>query len=117
MLSLRPGLAEATEREHGQTPSSLLAMRMAKDQSAASVAVLPALGDSASTSVLRGWVVQSLLLDAIAHDMCGDAAGTEQALERALDMAVNDRVLLPFLVHPVPTLLERHAHVARLIRT
>lgn len=59
--------------------------------------------------VLRGWLVQSLLLEAITRDGVNDAAGAEDALERALDIADDDRVLLPFLVHPVPALLERYA--------
>ena len=35
-----------------------------------------------------------------------DAAGG--AVERALDLAAPERVLLPFLIHGVPVLLERH---------
>jgi LuxR family maltose regulon positive regulatory protein len=59
--------------------------------------------------VLRGWLVQSLLLDAIARDALGDARAAEHSLRRALDVTEHDRVLLPFLVDPVPALLERHA--------
>lgn len=63
----------------------------------------------ASATVLRGWLVQSLLLEAITSDGVGDDVAAEDALERALDIAEPDRVLLPFLVHPVPALLERYA--------
>jgi LuxR family maltose regulon positive regulatory protein len=41
--------------------------------------------------------------------VAGNAGAAEDALERALDLAQHDRVLLPFLVYPVPALLERHA--------
>jgi LuxR family maltose regulon positive regulatory protein len=58
---------------------------------------------------LRGWLVQSLLLEAITRDAFGDGAAAEQSLGHALDLARPDRVLVPFLVHPVPALLERHA--------
>jgi LuxR family maltose regulon positive regulatory protein len=58
---------------------------------------------------IRGWLIQSLLLEAITRDAFGDGAAAEQSLEHALDLARPDRVLLPFLVHPVPALLERHA--------
>jgi LuxR family maltose regulon positive regulatory protein len=69
----------------------------------------PVVGDSASAMVLRGWMVQSLLLEAIAHEAAGDPTGARDALERALELAEHDHVLLPFLVNPVPALLERHA--------
>jgi LuxR family maltose regulon positive regulatory protein len=48
------------------------------------------------------------LLEAIARDEVGDEPGAGRALERALDVAEPDRVLMPFLVHPAPRLLERH---------
>jgi LuxR family transcriptional regulator, maltose regulon positive regulatory protein len=68
----------------------------------------PAFDHLASATVLRGWLVQSLLLDAITSDGVGDDVAAADALERALDLAEPDHVLLPFLVHPVPALLERH---------
>jgi LuxR family transcriptional regulator, maltose regulon positive regulatory protein len=74
-----------------------------------STALLPALDDPASAMVLRRWLVQSQLLEAIARDALGDIRAAELALERALDVTEHDRVLLPFVVDPVPALLERHA--------
>jgi len=38
----------------------------------------------------------------------GDPAAAGRALERALDIAEPDGAVLPFLLHPVPSLLERH---------
>jgi LuxR family maltose regulon positive regulatory protein len=113
----RPALAlvrrqpNATEqaRESEQPPSALLALRVASGAQAATVALPSALDDSASAMALRGWLIQSLLLEAITRDAFGDGAAAEQSLEHALDLARPDRVLLPFLVHPVPALLERHA--------
>jgi LuxR family transcriptional regulator, maltose regulon positive regulatory protein len=109
--ALGAGLAEPANQERGsaQMPSSLVALRMAQDPQAAAHALSPGLDDSASAMVLRGWLVQSLLLEAIARDAFGDAAASEQALERALDLAEHDRALAPFVVEPVPALLERHA--------
>lgn len=78
-------------------------------EAATTGALRPVLDDSGSSAVLRGWLVQSHLLEAIARDALGDARVAEHALERALDIAAHDRVLLPFLAHPVPALLERHA--------
>src|SRR5437870_1345310 len=39
------------------------------------------------------------------------AGGTSRALERALDLAEPEGLLLPFLLFPAPDLLERHARV------
>ena len=38
----------------------------------------------------------------------GDAGASSRALERALEVAEPDGLLLPFLLHPTPELLERH---------
>jgi LuxR family maltose regulon positive regulatory protein len=54
-------------------------------------------------------MVVAFLLEAIARDVLGDPAAAGRALERALDLAEPDGVLWPFLVHPAPGLLERHA--------
>ena len=53
--------------------------------------------------------VQSFLLEAIARDALGDPGAAERALERALDLAEPDGMLLEFLLHPAPGLLERQA--------
>jgi len=45
----------------------------------------------------------------MARDAVGDAAAAAGALERALDLAQPDGVMLPFLQHPAPALLDRHA--------
>jgi LuxR family maltose regulon positive regulatory protein len=54
-------------------------------------------------------MAQVFLLVALACDALGDRSGTEDALERALDLAEPEGALLWFLVHPAPGLLERHA--------
>jgi LuxR family maltose regulon positive regulatory protein len=53
-------------------------------------------------------MIQAFLLEATASDALGDAVTVERALERALELAEPDGVLLPFLLHPAPALLERH---------
>jgi LuxR family maltose regulon positive regulatory protein len=110
-LALQPGLDDAANQERGPrpTPSSPQALSLVPDQQAGAVGLSAVLDDSASAMALRGWLIQSLLLEAIAGDECGDSAAAEAALERALDLAEHDRVLIPFLVQPVPALLERHA--------
>ena len=78
------------------------------EQRRARVVLSPTLGDSPSAIAVRGWFVQSLLVEAIVRDEAGHGATAEHALERALEFAAHDRVLLPFLADPVPELLERH---------
>ena len=51
---------------------------------------------------------EALLLEAVARDALGDSGAAESALERALDTADPDGAILPFLLHPVSALLERH---------
>jgi LuxR family maltose regulon positive regulatory protein len=110
----RPALAlvrrQPNASESEQPQSALLALRLVSDNAqAATVAPSSTLVDCASAVALRGWLIQSLLLEAITRDAFGDGPAAEQSLEHALDLARPDRVLLPFLVRPVPALLERHA--------
>jgi LuxR family maltose regulon positive regulatory protein len=71
----------------------------------------PVAGESRSALALRGWMIQSLVLEAIIRDEVGDVSAADQALDRALELAEHDRVVLPFTVDPVPALLERHAQI------
>ncbi len=87
----------------------MAALRLAQDDPrAATTALAPALdGSTAVTSPTLH--VQSYLLEAIARDALGDPGAAERALERALDLAEPDGMLLGFLLHPAPGLLERQA--------
>jgi LuxR family maltose regulon positive regulatory protein len=79
------------------------------EQRDALVGLPSTLADSYSGMVVRGWFVQSLLVEAIVRDEAGQGASAQDALERALEFAARDRVVLPFLLDPIPELLERHA--------
>jgi LuxR family maltose regulon positive regulatory protein len=54
------------------------------------------------------WEIQALLVKASAEDALGDAGASSRALERALELAEPDGLLLPFLLQPAPELLKRH---------
>jgi len=89
----------------------LAMLRLAQDNPEAAAAVLaPILGDSTPVAA-SVWEVEALLLDAIAHDALRDLGPASRALERALDLAEPGGLLLPFLLHPAPELLERHSRV------
>jgi LuxR family transcriptional regulator, maltose regulon positive regulatory protein len=53
-------------------------------------------------------LAEAYVLEAIARDSIGDSGTADRALERALDLAEPDGLLLPFLLHPAPGLLDRH---------
>jgi LuxR family transcriptional regulator, maltose regulon positive regulatory protein len=96
-------------RGTGEMCIALAVLRLAQnDPEAATVALAPVLDGSADVMNPRVWMVQAFLLEAIARDALGDAGATERALEEALDLAEPDGVLLPFLLHQTPRLLERH---------
>ena len=70
------------------------------------------------------WMMEVLLLEAIARDAAGDQAAATRALNGALDLAEPDRMLYPFIFHPAPELIRRYARqsaehrvvVARVLR-
>jgi LuxR family maltose regulon positive regulatory protein len=102
------GLGEQ-DREHGEAHIALAVLRLAQDDPhAATVALAPVL-DGSAPLYLAAWLAQAFVLEAIAQDALGDPPAAGRALERALDLAEPDGVLKPFVLHPAPGLLERHA--------
>ena len=52
-------------------------------------------------------MTEAQLLDAVAREQLGDQRAAEASLERALDLAEPEGVLLPFILVPVQPLLDR----------
>ena len=97
------------ERERPGIRTAVAALRLAQDNPrAATAALAPVLGSSAPRSH-QVWLIAAFLLEASARDAVGEREAAGRALERALDLAASDGLLFPFLLHPVPELLERHA--------
>jgi len=65
--------------------------------------------DNSAPPVWPIWLIQALLLEAIARDALGDQGAAGRALESALDLAEPDGWLLSFLLYPTKSLLERQA--------
>ena len=80
----------------------------AVDALAPMIAVEPGVDASAQVLNLRRATVHALLLDAVARDRLGDAGAAEAAIERALELAERDGMILQFMLVPVRELLERH---------
>jgi LuxR family transcriptional regulator, maltose regulon positive regulatory protein len=96
------------ERETAEMRAALAAVRLAQgDPRSAALALGPVIDGSAPVSH-RISMVEALLLEATARDELGDPGAAGNALERALDIVEPDGAVLPFLLHPVPALLERH---------
>jgi LuxR family transcriptional regulator, maltose regulon positive regulatory protein len=55
------------------------------------------------------WLITAFLLEARARDALGERDAARRALERGLDLAAPDGLVFPFLLQPMPVLLERHA--------
>ncbi len=53
-------------------------------------------------------LIQALIVAAAAHDRLGDRAATAAALERALDVAERESLVMPFVVTAKRALLEQH---------
>jgi LuxR family maltose regulon positive regulatory protein len=101
-------------RDRGEARVVVAVLRLAQDDPGAAVAELAPILDGSVPAGGCSWLVHAFLLEAAARDALGDPGGAEDALERALDQAEPDGMLLPFLLHPVlldpaPGLLERHA--------
>jgi LuxR family maltose regulon positive regulatory protein len=73
------------------------------------VAVLVPAIELREPSIKADWAaIDASLLDALAREQLGDRRAAEASIERALDLAEPEGVVLPFLLYPVRDLLERH---------
>ena len=98
-------------RETTQMRVVLAGLRLAHDDpEAAADALAPILVDSTPVE-WSVWDIKALLLEAIARDALRDPGASSRALEAALDYAESGGLLLPFLQHPAPALLERHSRL------
>jgi len=86
-------------------------LRLGREDPEGAVAALSPIFARASPVDNPRWEIQALMLKASAEDALGDVGASSRALERALELAEPDGLLLPFLLHPAPALLERHSRL------
>jgi LuxR family transcriptional regulator, maltose regulon positive regulatory protein len=105
------GLTETPgpERERPGIRTGVAALRLTQDNPRAATAALAPVLDSSAPGSHQVWLITAFLLEASARDALGEREAAGRALERALDLAEPEGLLFPFLLHPVPDLLERHA--------
>ncbi len=98
------------DRDRGEIRVAEAVLRLARDDPRAAAAALAPVLDGSAPPVRPSWLVGAFVLEAITRDALGDRAAAWRALERALDIAEPDRVVLPwFFIYRAPGLLERHA--------
>ena len=97
------------DREPGEIRIATAALRLGQDDPHAATAALAPILEGSVHVPPQTWLPHAFLLEAITRDALGDPATAGRALERALDLAEPGGALAPFLLHPAPGLLERHA--------
>jgi LuxR family maltose regulon positive regulatory protein len=88
------------ERTGGHLREVFAGPRSAQHERQATTTALTPLLDDSVPSVRRIWVAAAFLLGAVSRDALGDPGAVGSALERALDLAEADQVLLPLLASP-----------------
>jgi LuxR family transcriptional regulator, maltose regulon positive regulatory protein len=104
-------LAELSDQERGRAPMRVgaAAVHLAEDSPEQALKVLaPVLEDAEDAVRLHTDLIEALLFDAVAREELGDTRAAAQSLERALDLAEPEGIVLPFALAPVRGLLERH---------
>ena len=98
-------------RETPEMRVVLAELRLAQDDPEGAAAAVAPIVEGALAVSAPIIEILALLLEAIARDALRDPGAASRALERALDLAEPDGLLLPFLLHPAPDLLERQARL------
>jgi LuxR family maltose regulon positive regulatory protein len=99
---------DCDELDRSETRIAVAGLRLAQDDPGAAAAVLGPIVDGSAPVPNAGWEIHAQLQQAIASDALRDPGATSRALERALELAEADRLLLPFLLAPIAELLEDH---------
>jgi LuxR family transcriptional regulator, maltose regulon positive regulatory protein len=97
------------ERDMPGIRTAVAALRLAQNNPRAATAALAPVLDSSAPGSHQVWLITAFLLEASARDALGEREAAGRAHEIALDLAESDGLLFPFLLHPMPELLERHA--------
>ncbi len=95
------------ERNAGDMRAAAAVVHLSEGEPEHAIEVLAPVLDG-SAPVLHGpsMRTEAQLLDAVARDQLGDQRAAEASLERALDLAEPEGVLLPFILVPVRPLLD-----------
>ena len=111
----RPAAAHAVlaaTREHDRETADMrvaeAVIAAAEDDPERALDILaPVLEGAAPTVHRASTALEAQIVDAAAREQLGDERGAEASLERALDLAEREGILLPFMMHPLPGVLGR----------
>ncbi len=96
------------ERDTGDMRVAAAAIHLAEDQPEHAIDVLtPVIDGSAAMLHRPSTITEAQLLDAVAREQLGDQRAADTSVERALDLAEPEGILLPFVLVPAQELLER----------
>lgn len=96
------------ERDLGEMRVAAAVIHLGEGDPEHAIDVLaPVLDGSAPVLHRPSTTTEAQLLDAVAREQLGDQRAAEVSVERALDLAEPEGVLLPFILVPVQPLLER----------
>jgi LuxR family maltose regulon positive regulatory protein len=102
------GLSEQ-DRKHAEIRIATAALLLAQGNPRAAHATLAPVLDDPDPVYWRIWLTLTYVLEAAAREALGEQAAADNAFERALDLAEPDGAVMPFLMYPAPSLLDRHA--------
>jgi LuxR family maltose regulon positive regulatory protein len=107
----RAGLADvsADDRDISDFRVAAAVIHLTDGQPERAVDVLaPVMGRTAPVIHPPSPTTEAQVLDAVAREQLGDARAAEASVERALELAEPEGLILPFALAPVRRLLERH---------
>ena len=113
------GTASGPEGEFAETRIALAAIHLAERDPRGALDVLAPVLAGEAPVIVDYALPTAFIVAAVARDLIGDSRAAEDDVERALDLAEPDALVLPFLLTPARELLEQHprhrtAHAALL---
>ncbi len=113
------GASTLRDRDVAETRIGLAAILLAEKDPRGALDALAPVRTGQVPAIVDFSLPNGYMLNAIAHELLGEAKAAEDDVEQALDAAEIDALILPFLITPAHELLERHprhrtAHAALL---
>ena len=100
---------DGEERDVAGVRIARATLHLAEGAPQRAIEVLEPVVERRERAVKATWAaIDGSLLEALARDRLGEREGAEASIERALELAEPEGVLLPFVLFPVRELVERH---------
>ena len=97
------------DRDRAEVRLPAAAIHLAEGSPVQATELLAPVTERSVESLIPTWAaIHALLFDAAAREETGDRRAAEASLERALDLAEPEGLILPFAIAPVQALLERY---------